>query len=221
MTKLMAVLLALVAAPAFASDNSLALKVFGVQTQTQIQAQGTDYDGALGPGFGLEYLHRVNTHISVGGEIDQLTRGTNESALFLNGVNTAVSGSVLAILAIARLDLMPENTSIHPYIMGGLGLAEASLHAEGTPQTGFAWKNGGSDTRTLIDESHEAMGLTIRAGADFPVNESLSLGAEVGLVRTSDVTYGLTSQGQALLGNTFIKGPQSSIIFGGSASYHF
>lgn len=222
MKKLLTLAFLLMAAPSFAdSNNRVAFKLFGVQPNTKIAAQGSDYDGSMGPGFGLEYLRRVNEYVSVGGEFDSLMRSELQSNTLLTGVDSKVSGSLKTALVMARLDITPDNKVIRPYVSGGIGLGIASLRGEGTPRPGFQWNNGGNDTRVLIDDSKTAFAFTVRAGADVLIGEHLTLGGELGLVRTASVTHGLTSQGQGVLGPATISGSESNIIFGGAVGYRF
>lgn len=221
MKKLIAVLL-LLSPSGYAAENRVALKLFSNTTLTDITVQGTDKDGKTGLGIGAEYLRQLSPRVAVGAEIDRLGRSENTSGSFINHVQGTVSGSVLAALAILRLDLNDQASAFRPYVSAGAGLAVVSLKASARLDPGYVWTTGGSAPKTLVDSSEIGGVFTLRGGADLKLSESWSLGGEIGYVRTSEVEHQLTSDGKALFGNTAtIKGPEASVIVGGSLAYRF
>lgn len=220
MRMLIAVLL--LSSSGYAAENRVALKLFANNTLTDITVQGTDRDGKTGLGVGVEYLRQVAPRVSVGAEIDQLGRSENTSGKFINHVQGTVSGSMLAAMAVMRLDLNAPDRPLRPYVSAGAGLAVVSLKASAKLDPGYVWTTGGNATKTLVDSSAVGGVFTLRAGADLKLSESWSLGGEIGYVRTSEVEHQLTSDGKSVFGSAgTIKGPEASVIFGGSLAYRF
>lgn len=133
------------------AENRVAAKLFANNTLTDITVQGTDRDGKTGLGIGVEYLRQVSPRVALGAEIDQLDRSENTSGKFINHVQGTVSGSVLAALAIIRLDLNDQASRFRPYVSAGAGIAVVSLKGSAKLDPGYVWTTGGTAPKTLVD----------------------------------------------------------------------
>lgn len=211
----------LLSSSSYAAENRLAVKVFQNQTFTELKGTGSAAAGGQGLGIGVEYLRQLAPRFAVGLEVDRLGRSENESGDVIANAKTTLDGSVLAGLAVARIDLRASDKRVRPYVTGGAGLALVGLRAVVTPNPGATWATGGNAPKTIIDSQALGLAATVRAGVDLAVTSNLSIGAEAGYMRTTPVEHDLTAEGRSVFANESVKGADHGAFFGASIGYRF
>ena len=171
------------AARADLTPGSNTLAIFG-----GFGGSGAKYDyqpgseeAVTGPGgaFGAQFLRYVKggPAIAIGADITASPNGDSNSDDLLTGIDTTARTKTIIGLVIARLSY-PKGT-FRPYLFGGIGGHHCSQKLIGTPRGGTTWSGGGSETRTLVDESKSSLALGGGIGLDLFLTESFFMGVEL------------------------------------------
>ena len=133
---------------------------------------------AIGGSVGLNLNDNVRAEI----EYEYMRPDTSDvtgSAIDFGGIWNDASTSVHTVLANAYYDFK-NSYKLTPYIGGGIGFAVFSSDA-GTPRAGYLTLSS-NDTTT-------AFAYQATAGAAYKINDTLSLGALLRYIGTSDGTF--------------------------------
>ncbi len=121
--------------------------------------------GSPGPEIGLQYRYQIQNNLSFGGDLSIASLGTND---FNTGKGPVeVKSAAWTLLAIGRMDLLPEN-DIRPYGLLGLGFGGVRR------STSFSQNPALSST-----ESSGGGALALGGGVDFDVNKAWLVGGEL------------------------------------------
>lgn len=209
---MVAVVLTMLSLPVRAADKSLELLVGPVIPLTKLDNSanggGTDYIASTGFSIGGRFMNRVKPNFSLGGEIQSLMPGDQNSSSFIAHANTKSSFSSMLFLAEAKL--AGESGPIRPFAIAGLGFHSTHVTATTTLAPGFVWTDTGTrETRTVVDSTQTKFAGTVIGGAEIPIDDRFSLGLSAAFYYLAKGTY------------DGVSGSISAISFLGSAAYRF
>lgn len=199
--------------------NDAQLLIGMVKPTTQIEGAMKDDMGEAGLHIGGRVMHRLDSIISVGGELSLLAPGEANSSVLLTNANT--TSKVSSVLFLAEMRVRRSQGSVRPWGIAGLGGHSTSLKIEGAPRAGFVWSDTGTrETRTGIDSSKAGIAFTAQAGLDFIVSDRLTMGVAGAWYGLGKTTYDATPAGRTI-GLTGVEGGISYLGLTGNVAYRF
>jgi hypothetical protein len=159
---------------------------------------GSANDGAVGPSFGLQYLHGVSPRTALGFEFHWYDRAPNDSEELLPASSARVEGDTLLLLGVAKFELSDRGWT-RPYLLLGAGAHRSSLRIDAQPNAGFVWADTGSDeSRILVDDAEWGGAFSARLGLDVGYPNPGVFSLEAGWTGLTSANYRASAAGQAL-----------------------
>ncbi|HNT97853.1 MAG TPA: outer membrane beta-barrel protein [Elusimicrobiales bacterium] len=149
-------------------------------TKTDLTALGGENEVAVKTGINVNgrYLYHASPDWAFGGEIGYAAFGEKEHDIDDSGAIIREDAKALTFEGMAKYTLTPEKKT-RPYFIGGLGYGSLQQKAETRPIAGFSWTDTGTtEYRTNFDESIGALTLSLGAGLESFLTDSLALGLE-------------------------------------------
>lgn len=208
LVKKLAGILILLSTACFATENQVDF-IFGRGTPQSAAQAGSLFqeDGSRGESWSADILHRMGRQLSIGIGGGQFSSDDNTSTSFIPNAASTVSSKMTSILLLGRLDLSP-NPKFIPYVIAGIGWVRNSLTVT-------------SDPITVVDDSESAFGYAAGIGADVALTDRIFLGVEARYQGSTRRSFDMTSQGEALAGQSSVDTALKIVILGLKASVRY
>ncbi|MFI5349801.1 MAG: outer membrane beta-barrel protein [Elusimicrobiota bacterium] len=145
--------------------------------------------GNVGPSFGFNFLHQIRNHLSLGGDFNYKSLGTEDVSTGHGPLE--IKSSAWTLLAIGRADLLPDN-NIRPYGLVGLGVGGVKSE-----------RDYSQSPRFNAERTSAGVAIALGAGVDYDFNANWLAGAELrySLINTDvdEIGTGSVSNLDALL----------------------
>lgn len=168
--------------------NEFHINAGGFIPLAKLSIQGTDDLAGPGYSFGAQYFRQLGPNFSTGVEIEKLGGTQHNSLTLINNLFTYSQFDSLTMMVLARLS--SGEGKIRPYGIGGVGFHSTTIQINSFPQPGFTWADTGTvETRNVVNSTKSAAALTLQAGVNDTINESVSFGAGVAYYYLAAATY--------------------------------
>ena len=121
--------------------------------------------GSVGPSFGFSFLHQIRKQLSLGGDFNYKSLGTEDVSTGRGPLE--IKSSAWTMLAIGRIDLMPDN-NLRPYGLLGIGIGGVKSDRDYSQSPRFD-----------ADRTSTGAAFALGAGVDFDINAAWLAGAEM------------------------------------------
>ncbi|HXT00115.1 MAG TPA: hypothetical protein VN915_05535 [Elusimicrobiota bacterium] len=216
----LAVLLVLAAAaPRARADGEIGLHAGKLSLALGRAASGTGASTVSGAAYGVDYIHQAGINVGLGLSLDYLKPADKTSGSLIKNAQASTSIDSASFLGVIRVGSTED--AFQPNVVFGLGVHYTSLKVDAAPQTGFGWKDTGTnERRTLVDGAGWGPAIKFQGGADYALTDNFIAGAFLAINYLGTASYQATDQAKSL-GVNSVSGSMIGITFGVNAIARF